>query len=352
VAIRNSRGVVVHILASLNRGGAESVTLDLIRATAASGFENIVVCLTGRAGDLLREYEEANARVILIDFWENPVVALCRLGSLARSENVNAVISNLSLPSGVFLLPFMMMKVPIRIARIHSDSDGRGDIAVVRMKRRVLRSFLRWTSTKILAVNEEALAFGGAVGDVLPNGVRTEKFEFCEREGLHSFRVINVGRPDPAKNRKRLLSLSKELISIGVDPIRVVGREGTDVGLGDAPTIDFVGPVNDVVSEYKAADCLVVTSIREGLPGVVLEALSCGVPVVSSDLPGVRTVSASLPGITVLDLEQPDHDWAQAILQACKSRRTGFSAEVAAALRASQYSLELVNVRWLTELGG
>lgn len=48
------------------------------------------------------------------------------------------------------------------------------------------------------------------------------------------------------------------------------------------------GPRNDIEQIFQAIDVFLLTSTREGLPNVVLEAMACGVPVVSTDVGGCR----------------------------------------------------------------
>src|SRR5690606_16930332 len=45
-----------------------------------------------------------------------------------------------------------------------------------------------------------------------------------------------------------------------------------------------------LVQAYQAADVFVFPSRNEGLPNVVLEAMASGLPLIVSDLPGLKTV--------------------------------------------------------------
>lgn len=58
--------------------------------------------------------------------------------------------------------------------------------------------------------------------------------------------------------------------------------------LGIEKTIRFAGEVQDVTGLLKASDIGVFCSKSEGLPNGVLESMACGLPLVGSDLPGIR----------------------------------------------------------------
>jgi glycosyltransferase involved in cell wall biosynthesis len=66
----------------------------------------------------------------------------------------------------------------------------------------------------------------------------------------------------------------------------------TDLGLADK--IKFTGKLSeeDLIRTYQTADLLILPSINsnEAFGIVLIEALACGVPVLASDLPGVRSV--------------------------------------------------------------
>lgn len=61
-------------------------------------------------------------------------------------------------------------------------------------------------------------------------------------------------------------------------------------GLSDR--VLFLGQVDrdDLPGLYRSADIFLITSYQEGMPRVVLEAMSSGLPVVASDLPGIHAL--------------------------------------------------------------
>ena len=64
--------------------------------------------------------------------------------------------------------------------------------------------------------------------------------------------------------------------------------------IGIKKYVNFLGGVNDeeLIKNYQKANIFVLPSVNshEAFGVVLLEALSCGVPVIASNLPGVRSV--------------------------------------------------------------
>jgi glycosyltransferase involved in cell wall biosynthesis len=69
------------------------------------------------------------------------------------------------------------------------------------------------------------------------------------------------------------------------ETVRVAREYGDDVQL--------LGNVDNMARFYRSLDLFVLPSYREGMPNVLLEAMSTGLPCVATDIPGVREVISS-----------------------------------------------------------
>ena len=53
---------------------------------------------------------------------------------------------------------------------------------------------------------------------------------------------------------------------------------------------DVFGKVSDMVGFWQGCDVAILPSHREGFPKALLEAAACGLPLLGSDVPGVREI--------------------------------------------------------------
>lgn len=138
----------------------------------------------------------------------------------------------------------------------------------------------------------------------VPNGVDCEVFgPGARRPGDGGWRLIYTGRYDPAKGLDELLQAMAGLRAEGRDVHLdlVGGSTATDLGvdfrarardLGIADRVRFVDevPWAELPERLAAADLFVLPSHSEGLPLSLLEALACGLPVVSTRCGGPEEV--------------------------------------------------------------
>ena len=74
--------------------------------------------------------------------------------------------------------------------------------------------------------------------------------------------------------------------------------------------VHFLGVREDIGRLLSAADLMIFPSLREGLPGSVVEASAAGLAVIASDIPGIRELAGVAPGLRLCSLHQTDKEWA------------------------------------------
>jgi glycosyltransferase involved in cell wall biosynthesis len=147
-------------------------------------------------------------------------------------------------------------------------------------------------------VRKELLEYGFPDDRIvmIPNGVDTDEFSYKrpDKDFSDKFRFILVGRRTPQKGIDIALEAMKILKSKNINAELVM--YGWDYNEHDyrayakslnvEDIVSFKDFDSDVLGLYRKADCLILPSRGEGLSNVMLESMSCGLPVIVSDAGG------------------------------------------------------------------
>jgi len=187
-------------------------------------------------------------------------------------------------------------------------SDERKDLR--ELWARSFESFARIaydSATEITALYEANQVFQYALGaapeklSVIPNGVDIERFCKIERKTHGRPTIAFIGRITPIKDVQTFIDVADQLRGQFPDlQALVVGPMDEDPEYAQScisevnrrrlsDTISFTGPVN-VIEYLGGIDVLVLTSISEALPLVILEAGAAGVPCVATDVGACREI--------------------------------------------------------------
>ncbi len=119
--------------------------------------------------------------------------------------------------------------------------------------------------------------------------------------------VLAAGRLAPQKGFDILVSAFAEVIKTQPHALLLIVGEGPDrlaleqqakaLGLGDR--LRLPGPVADLGEMLQIADAFVLSSRHEGLPLVLIEALSAGLPIVATQVGDVETLLDDSCGLLV-----------------------------------------------------
>lgn len=306
------------------KGGASYHTHALSRDQAQMGHD--VTLLTIRQDDSAPHIEERDGyTVVRFDSFCSPLGNDISLGLAQYLRNANDfdVIhghSHLYFATNLAALKGQLGQTPLAITN-HGLFSQNAPEWVFRL---YLQTLGRWTfnqADQIFCYTEEDKRRVRDLGvrspiAVVSNGIDTERFtpggatsELIDTDGpvvLFVGRFVEGKRPQLAVEAFAKVTESNpdaELYLCGEGPLREE-LEQRAAELGVREEVTFLGQVHyeEMPNVYRSADALVLPSRAEGVPRTIMEALSSGVPVVSSDLPQVRSAF----GETVAYVESGD----------------------------------------------
>lgn len=219
-------------------------------------------------------------------------------------------------------------EIPIRIVHSH-NSNCKGFIN--RVLHTINRNFIPLLSTCNLACSSLAARhfFGKRNCAIVKNGVDTDRYKFNEerrrlfRERYNispSTHVLgHIGRFDEVKNHDFLLDIFLEykkrfhdskLLLVGGGLLEgKINQKVKDLGIDGS--VFFLGVRNDIPDILCAMDCFVMPSLYEGLPFVLVEAQTSGLPCVISNT--INKDSKLTPYLSFCGLKDDAGLWAEEI---------------------------------------
>ena len=287
---------------SLEVGGAERHVVDLAVELAQGGYEVAVACSV--SGSLGKPLVEADVPVIpLLDRKVKRRVSLAyafRLRRLVKGRQFDLVHAHVYASAAAAALACLGTGVPLVLTE-HTDALWQG-----RRARSVSR-FVYGRARRIIvvssAIRQRLIRRDGVPPDrvtLVPNAVAGA----CETvasppelpAGLGDGPLVGVvARLQPEKGLDHFLKAvarvaplvpETRFIIVGDGPLR--GElEALAKRLTVGESVCFLGFRSDAREITRLLDVLVVPSLTEGSPLVVLEAMAAGVPVVASDVGGI-----------------------------------------------------------------
>lgn len=286
---------IAFLLPSLKFGGGERVALNLAHAFKLQGVR-VDFLLMSLEGEFLNE-AQINFRVIDLDCgrtWRLP----CKLMVYLWRERPNGLISSFwKLNLCACLARLVYPWVRLALWEHSPPSLSRNSPTVLYS---ITTSILYVLATRVVAVSSgvesdiRRITIGmGERLKVIFNAITPPKDQNNRISSKERQTVIWVGRLDTPKNPQLILDAFAKLPKdhniilniIGDGPLKhLMTKHAEDLGLSNM--VRFLGFQPNPYNHMQEANLLVLTSDREGLPTVLVEALYCGLPIVSTDCGG------------------------------------------------------------------
>lgn len=350
---------IAHILGSLGMGGAERVALDLAFEQKKLGHEVVAISLDETEGGPLAS-EFAAAEIVVhcvpkrpgLDWTLPPRVARC-----LKELSVEVVHTHNT-------QPLVYAAAAGRLSRLAVIHSKHGEGHLVSKAGQFLRRLGAPFVHSFVAVSEATADHARAQWayplpsriKVIPNGIRMDRhrpdasarLEIRRELGIaqDAWVVGTIGRVDDNKNQCSLVRAMSPLLG-PMSHLVVVGEGESMPKLRAAATatkhadsVHLLGRRSDANRVLAAMDVFALSSLSEGLPLVILEAMATGVALVSTAVGGIpKVIEHGVTGFLVaadndealreqLAALAADHEMASRAGAAARARvLQGYSAE-------------------------
>jgi glycosyltransferase involved in cell wall biosynthesis len=352
---------ILHVVQSLALGGQEVLLARLAQTLRARGHEVVVVPLVP-GGSLEDRFAPGVVKPVPRKEGRDPLLVL-RLASLVRAERPDAVHTHNDSPMVYGAPAAWLAGVRCVVHTKHGAKAPARNLALRAAIARGLRAYVGVSAeTSERAVRDLGIPQEKVV--TIPNGIPTRDFgpsneaRAAIRAELgipgDAFVVGTLGRLEPEKNPQLLLAAMEPLLSSGAHLVYVgdgsersalaaaIARRGT-------PRVHLVGARNDTPRLLAALDVFALSSRIEGLPLALVEAMATELPVVATDVGGIREAADETALVVPPGDEHALRD-ALAALHDDPARRKALGVAARARARAV-YDFERVVDRYLELYG-
>jgi glycosyltransferase involved in cell wall biosynthesis len=238
-----------------------------------------------------------------VELFHTPIIfnLFPKLMAIPKQSLIHVHISQAITPEVVLLIS-KLKNIPY-IVHFHLDVDSSGKMGfLLKPYKRIFLTKVLQNAAKVIVLSNEQRDFvikkyklNKNKITVVPNGVAETFFRISQK--AHPVKkILFVGRLAPQKN----LPLLIEAVTNMKTPVEVdIVGEGEDrqkiidlIKYRQLKNVTLHGKKTglDLQKFYSESDLFVIPSIREGVSLAMLEAMAAGLPIVASDVPGMRTL--------------------------------------------------------------
>ena len=303
---------IVHVISALYVGGTEMMLYKLLSRMRKDRFENIILTLKEKGG-FSKDFESQNISVYNVGDMGSVlrVTALIKLLKILRQINPDLIQGWLS--HGNLIVSLMSFFKPYRLStlwNIRHTAFARGEIKHTTLLIIKLLSLLSFLPRKIIfnskagADDHYRMGYRRDKSCIIPNGFDMKLFMQSDKERRSIRSELNIpeeamiigliGRFHPLKDHSSFLKAGAELLNNKRETYFLLAGRDVDwenrhlkhiiEKLGISEKVIMLGERRDIYRITAALDIATCSSVAEGFPNVIGEAMSCGVPCVVTDV--------------------------------------------------------------------
>lgn len=309
---------ILQLHSSAGLYGAESVILSLSKALKQTKYSSIVGCLIDSykmKPELGKEAEDSGLDVeyFPMKFKLDPFV-IRKIGKAIHQRNIQLIHAHGYKSNILGIIASKIYRIPI-ITTNHLHPPMPIEDKKLQFYSKIDVYFTMKRLDKIVAVSDEIrdkLISEGLIESkiiVIENGIEIDKYNTLDefdklayKKSLkidpNSFVIGTLGRLTPQKGHVFLLEAAKKVLSKNMPVMFLIVGDGHlkdyleayAKNLGISENIKFLGFRKDISSLLKIMDIFVMSSIDEGLPMAMLEAMAARTPVIVTSVGDIPKV--------------------------------------------------------------
>ncbi|MBJ8075679.1 glycosyltransferase family 1 protein [Bacillus cereus group sp. N12] len=339
---------VLHIVSALNRGGAETLLMNIYRKIDRKQLQFDFVSHRNEKNDYEDEIMALGGRIYKVPSLGQigPFAYVKELVKIMSDNQYEVVHAHTDYQGGFVAVAAKIAGVKKRICHSHSNNWPQDSGIKARVILKVLQSIIKYAGTNYCACSVEAarFLFGERMLqsqriELIKNGIDINQFTDIDAESSVSVRrelnipntaklIGHIGSFSESKNHVFILKVLKQILKrdsnfvailVGDGPLRI-SIELKAKQLGIFENIRFLGVRKDIPRLMKSFDVFIFPSLFEGFGIVTLEAQSAGVPCVVADtLPNNTDMGLGI--MSFVDLDEEIEIWCKEIYKALLKER-------------------------------
>lgn len=311
---------ILRIIARLNIGGPAIHVILLTEGLDKARFDSVLICgnVSKDEGDMLYYARQKNVKPILIPelrrelCFLSDIIAFKKIYNIIKAEHPDIIHTHTAKAGTLGRLAAILYNLSKpkskRIKLIHTFHGHAFSGYFNRLKtdffifiERFLAFFTHAFVTVSNSIKRELVYWHICKEDkikVIPLGFELGKFLSISPRNTNTLNISIIGRLVPIKNHRLFLEAAAGVIRDcpQMNPgFRIIGDGELRAELEDYSRklnihthVSFLGWQKDLSSVYSDSDIVALTSINEGTPVSLIEAMASGKAVVATDVGGVR----------------------------------------------------------------
>ena len=299
----NKKINVLNVIGALNTGGAETMLVNILRTINQNKFNVFFLCYSNEKYDYEDEINKLGGTILRMRN-RGIIHNIIAIKHIIKKNKIDVVHCHTYYNSVFAVIAARLSRIKTIIVHSHNTKAGVGEKKKKKVYYSISKSIINRFATHFVACGDlagRAMFYKTNKFWIFHNGILPNEFKYSSKNrkeirkelgiGDKDIVIGHVGRFSEQKNHSFMIDIFREfckehknsvLILVGQGHLQQEIKQKT-IDYGIEKNVRFVGLRKDTNKIYSAMDAMILPSLYEGLPLVLIEAQASGLPIIASD---------------------------------------------------------------------